>query len=192
MFVKESLSHHNQSGNPAVGRREGEPHPPEHPQHHRHRIEETWRAGFKARERAALELNSCLTSSASCSHEAASAASSSSSSPSPPSSSSSSASSVALGRARRAGAARAGGVGREREVRCKLPGAVRPRALWCAALRAHRAGRLRLLPRVRRAPWRALLPHRVRSARRQVRPGPLLRLLQGRGRVRGRVRSVQR
>lgn len=85
------------------------------------------------------------------------------------------------------------GVGLRRQVRRQLPGQVRRGALRPhARLRAHRAGRLRLLPGVRGRPRGALLPHRVRHARRQVRTGPLLRVLQGRGRLRGWIRRVQR
>jgi len=89
--------------------------------------------------------------------------------------------------------ARCRGVERQCQVRGELPGPVQRGAVRRhAALRAHGPGRLRLLPGVRGRQRGALLPHRVGHARREVRTGIILRVLQGRGRVRGRVRDLQR
>ena len=85
------------------------------------------------------------------------------------------------------------GVGRQCQVRGELPGQMQHGAVRRdAALRTDRPGRLRLLSGLCGGQRGALLPHRVGDARGEVRTGLILRVLQGRGRLRGRIRDLQR
>lgn len=85
------------------------------------------------------------------------------------------------------------GVGRQCQVRGELPGQMQHGAVRRdAALRTDRPGRLRLLSGLCGGQRGALLPHRVGDARGEVRTGFILRVLQGRGRLRGRIRDLQR
>ena len=85
------------------------------------------------------------------------------------------------------------GVGRQCQVRGELPGQMQHGAVRRdAALRTDRPGRLRLLSGLCGGQRGALLPHRVGDARGEVRTWLILRVLQGRGRLRGRIRDLQR
>lgn len=80
------------------------------------------------------------------------------------------------------------GLGHRSQVRCELPGQMQRGAVRRGAeVRTVSPGWLRLLPGLRSRQRRALLPHSVGDARSQVWSGIILRVLQGRRRLRRRI-----